>query len=145
MKETFALYEVLRPLVEARPDFPESPHYHDGRRQYSDDLGKKAGHRTSKCTNWSGNSSGYKYKQTSLSSCDGSHSEENSEVDRMTRPDAWEHVRLRQWHLDNLWIIWGGFDMDLMASTASAERSPPHTSARTVIIVPDTKHPGPHC
>ena len=38
VKETFALYEVLRPLVEARPDFPESPHYHDGRRQYSDDL-----------------------------------------------------------------------------------------------------------
>jgi len=38
VKETFALYEVLRPLVEARLDFPESPHYHDGRRQYSDDL-----------------------------------------------------------------------------------------------------------
>ena len=55
----------------------------------------------------------------------------------MTRPDAWEHVRLRQWHFDKLWITWGGFDMDLMASTTSAERPPPPTSARVVIIVPD--------
>ena len=48
----------------------------------------------------------------------------------MTRLNAWEHVRLRQWHFDKLWIIWGSFDMDLMASTASAQR-PPTTSRQT--------------
>ena len=60
---------------------------------------------------------------------------ENSEVDRMTRPDAWEHVRLRQSHFDKLWITWKGFDMDLMASTASAQR-PPTTSGLTSEALP---------
>ena len=29
---------------------------------------------------------------------------DNSELDRMARPEAWEHVRLRQCHFDKLWI-----------------------------------------
>ena len=53
----------------------------------------------------------------------------------MTRPDTWEYVRLCQWHFDKLRITWGGFGMDLMASTASAQH-PPATLRQTSKILP---------
>ena len=47
------------------------------------------------------------------------YSADNRDADDLTRPEAVEHVRLKQWCFGRLWGEWGGFDMDLMATGTS--------------------------
>lgn len=51
-------------------------------------------------------------------------SEDNKEADDLSRPAAEEYVRLEPLAFGVLWSTFGGFDMDLMATTASAQRIP---------------------
>ena len=51
-------------------------------------------------------------------------SEANWAVDSLTRPECTKHVRLSQAAFNRLWKIWGGVDMDLMATDTSAQRAP---------------------
>ena len=45
----------------------------------------------------------------------------NPAVDSLTGPERTEHVRLYQAAINRLWEIWGGVDMDLMATDTSAQ------------------------
>ena len=49
-------------------------------------------------------------------------SKDNAVADVLTRSETSEHVRLGQQGFDPLWQKWGGFDMDLMTTTASSQR-----------------------
>ena len=49
---------------------------------------------------------------------------DNAVADTLTRPETSEYVRLGLKAFDQLWYEWGGFDMDLMATTASSQRPP---------------------
>ena len=51
-------------------------------------------------------------------------SKDNIVADALTRPETSEHVRLGQEVFDRLWQERGGFDMDLMATTASSQQPP---------------------
>lgn len=51
-------------------------------------------------------------------------SEDNKEADELSRASGEEYVRLSQGAFDALWDNWGGFDVDLMATTASTHRVP---------------------
>lgn len=51
-------------------------------------------------------------------------SEDNKEADDLSRPAAEEYVRLEPHAFGDLWRRFGDFDMDLMATTASAQRIP---------------------
>ena len=50
-------------------------------------------------------------------------SRETSEADKLIRPEAWEHVQLRQSHFNDSLTLWGSFGVDLMASTASTQQA----------------------
>ena len=51
-------------------------------------------------------------------------SADNKEADDLSRANGEEYVRLTQGAFATLWESWGGFDMDLMATTASTQRIP---------------------
>ena len=125
VKETFALYEVLRLLVEAHPDFLRASTVTmdvDNKTMFhSVQKGRAKNERMHDLVCklfWLQVDSDFTLKLRWIPSG------ENSEADGLTRPDSWEHVRLHQSGFNELWVAWGGFDMDLMASTASAQRPP---------------------
>ena len=49
---------------------------------------------------------------------------DNAVSDDLTRPDKSEHVRLWQKVFNQLWKVWGGFDMNIMVTIASSQRPP---------------------
>ena len=128
MKEAFALYEVLRLLVEACPDSLRAStitiNVDNKTMFYAVQKGRAPNQRMHKLVRerfWLQLHADVTLKLRCIPSV------ENTEMDRLTRPDAWEHVGLHQSHFDYMWTPWRGFDMDPMASTASVQR-PPTTS-----------------
>ena len=51
-------------------------------------------------------------------------SADNKEADGLSRSDKKDYIRLSEEVFDQLWRAWGGFDLDMMATTASAQRIP---------------------
>lgn len=55
-------------------------------------------------------------------------SEDNKEADDLSRPGAGEYERLTNSAFQKLWLAVGRFDMDLMATAASAHAPPPYSA-----------------
>ena len=51
-------------------------------------------------------------------------SADNKEADEFSRADKEDYVRLSGQVFEGLWREWGGFDLDMMATTPSAQRTP---------------------
>ena len=100
VKETFALYEVLRLLVEACPDFLKpstiTMDVDNKTMFYAAQKGRAPNEQMHKLVRkpfWLQVHEDFTHKLRWIPS------EENSEVDRMNKLDAWEHIRLCQWRL----------------------------------------------
>ena len=73
-------------------------------------------------------------------------SAENAEADKLTRPESWEYIRLSQPRFDEPWAEWGGFDLDLMASSVSVQCPPQPVEGRAEMIsrsIPDSGRRAP--
>ena len=57
-------------------------------------------------------------------------SEDNKDADNLTRPEAAEHVRLMRFKFDRLWHVWGGFNIDLIATETSPHSGPAPVAGR---------------
>ena len=125
VKETFALHEVLRLLVDNQPEYlrgstatidvDNTIMFHSVRNGRAKD---ERMHLLVCQLFWLQVEADFTLKLRWVPSKD------NAVVDALTRPDNSEHVRLGQKVFHRLWKEWGGFDMDLMATTASSQRPP---------------------
>ena len=145
MRKTFALYEVLRLLVEAHPDFSRTRTIIIGvdNKAMSYVLQKDRAPKE-QMHNLGNNLFGLQVHADFTLKLRWIISGENSDADRLTRPDAWEHVRLRQSYFNDLWTAWGGFDK-LPKHQLSDPPPPSEILGRPSHFTPDstqTSHPG---
>ena len=127
IKETFALHKMLRLLVDDQPEYlrgstatidvDNTTMFYSVRNGRAND---ERMHRLVCQLFWLQVEADFTLKLRLVPSKD------NAVADALTRPENSEHVRLGQKVFDRLWNEWGGFDMDLMATTASSQRSPSH-------------------
>ena len=125
VKETFALHEVLRLLVDNQPEYLRGStatiDVDNTTMFYSVRNGRAKDERMHLLVCqlfWLQVEADFTLKLRWVPSKD------NAVADALTRPDNSEHVRFGQKVFNRLWKEWGGFDMDLMATTASSQRPP---------------------